>query len=281
VFELSGYEKGFLLVCGTYFFCVVAFQDAFSQGSAPISINASLDRRSIYENDKVIVTVNVANKGNLLVKGLDIQIVSSGLKLSSQKNWPENFFPNSSLVGQYILETSGTGTFPVSLSSTYTVNNTSSRPPTVKQFGSTEKIAEVYVAPNSFLSWSSAWEGAPTTILGTIIGFVITKVTDYWTSRRIEERDRAGKTALAKSYVLHWLEINEKLVEKHQPPRFADPWQGIENVYDYIPDSLRDEIRNLYIDLRDYSDSPNKGVEAPSLCTKISNAIQNTKGWIT
>jgi hypothetical protein len=277
---IVAYRNTLLVVCGSCFVCASSSQVALSQTLSPVSIQADLDRRSITTSENVILTVNLTNTGHFLVMELDIQISSPGFKVISQKEWPDNFYPNSSLIGQYILEPTSSGTFPIFLSSTYILNDTQTRPPTIKQIGSTQELGEVYIQSDPFLSWSSAWEGAPTTILGIIVGFVITKVTDYWTSRRIEERDRKEKTDLAKSYVFNWLEVNQKLVEKNQPPRFDKPWEGIESVYEFIPNTLRNKIRNLYIELNDYSGSGNKNSLSPDLCTKIS-ALQDANGWIT
>jgi hypothetical protein len=250
-----------------------------SQKSISIIISGEIDPKVTTTSRNVLVTINLVNSGNISAQGLDIQVVSSGFTTTSQKRWPDNIYPSSSLSGQYILQPSTTGTFPVFASATYTTNDTTHVPNEIRQMVSKQKIGDVTVQTDPILSWSSAWAGVPTTILGTVIGFVITKATDYFTSKRMETRERKQKTELAKSYVLNWLETNEIFIKERGHAQFGKTWDGLSSVYEFIPENLRDRIRKLYVELRSYANSQNKDSLSQRLCTEISEALLIAKEW--
>jgi hypothetical protein len=275
-------EQIFLIIfSGTSIIFLSTFGVSWGQIFSPIKIDGNIDPKSISLGKNVLVTVSLTNTGDLPAKGLDVQVISSGFKIVSEKKWPANIYPGSSVLGQYTLQPYTTGTFPILVSATYVLNNTAVTPPEINQTVSNQKLGDVYVHSDFDLSWSAAWAGAPTTILGALIGFGIAQLTDHWTSKRAEQKDKNEKKNLAKSYILNWLEVNQKAVGNSQPPRFGKTWDGIESVYQFIPIPLRTSIRDLYIELLSYATSGTKSTLSPGLCTTIGNILVNARGWQT
>lgn len=248
---------------------------------SPVVIEGNIDREEVTTTENLLVTIHLTNTEELPIDGLDVQVISPGLTIISEKRWPDNIHPNSSLVGQYVLQASRDGTFPISATATYTLNNTLVRPPLIRDMVSQLELDDVVVKSAPFLSQSTVWAGAPTTVLGTVIGFVITKLTDYFTSKRMEERDRKTKRQLAKSLVLTLLEVNQKRIEKDAPLDLG-PWDEIEKLYYFIPEVLRNRIRDFYVDLDSFSRARGDATLKNSLNTSIEELLKNIKiGWIT
>jgi hypothetical protein len=250
------------------------------QTPPPVVITGSLDQESITTSKNVVVTINLTNMGDIPASGLDVQVISPGLTVISEKEWPENLYPTSSLIGQYILQSSYEGTFPISVSTTYTLNDTRSSPPIITQMVSQQELGVVSVKSDPLFSWSTAWAGAPTTVLGAAVGFLITKLSDHFTSKQIEGRDKKSKTDLAKSYVLNFLEVNQKKVQDGQFPLLRT-WESIEPVYEFIPTGLREGIRNLYLDLDVYSGDRENMIRRGEICSRITSLLETAKGWHT
>lgn len=249
----------------------------------PIVMSGSLSANVITASDNIVLTVNLKNNGELLAKSLDVQVVSTGFTVLSQKNWPTNIYPNASLTGKYILQPRGTGTFPIYVTSTYTLNNTSLRPPEIKQMVSDLQLNDVTVQSDLSLSWSNAWSTIVTTLLGTVVGFIITKISDSLTARRIEDSNKREKSNLAKSLVTLFLETNRKLVENDLPPEFGVSWDslGTQSVFHVIPSDILDRISTLYIRLRDYQNRTiaERQTLKGDLCTYITQIINMMNTW--
>jgi hypothetical protein len=254
-----------------------------SKTMEPIVMSGSLSANVITASDNIVLTVNLKNNGELLAKSLDVQVVSTGFTVLSQKNWPTNIYPNSSLTGKYILQPRGTGTFPIYVTSTYTLNNTSLRPPKIEQTVSELQLNDVTVQSDLLLSWSNAWNTIVTTLLGTVVGFIITKISDSLTARRIEDANKREKSNLAKSLVSLFLETNKKLVKEELPPEFGVSWDSLGNqsVFHIIPSEIRDKIGTLYIKLRDYQSKTiaERRASKDELCTEITQIINMMDTW--
>src|SRR5215217_3629396 len=182
-----------ILICFTF---LMSSSTAVGWSSSPLIINGEINPREITTTGSVVVTVKLTNVGDLPVKGINVQVIPPGFKIISEKKWPDNIYPNSFIIGQYILQPYDTGIHPISVSATYTINNTAISPPEIKQRVSILELGDAEVHWD--LSWPSAWNLTSTTLLGTFIGFVITKVSDYLTSKRIESRERKEKIEKAK-----------------------------------------------------------------------------------
>jgi hypothetical protein len=117
----------------------------------------------------------MTNIGNLPAKGIDVQVLSPGFKVLSEKKWPDTIYPNSSITGQYILQPLYTGTHTIYVSTTYFTNNTSTRPFELKQMVSNSKLGEAKVQSDLFSSLSGAtWLQHPLTLI--IIGGIVTGI---------------------------------------------------------------------------------------------------------
>jgi hypothetical protein len=166
---------------------------------------------------------------------------------------------------------------------TYTVNNTSTKPPEIKQGSSSVDLGDVIVQTDWGLSWSSVWNGASATLIGTFFGFVITKASDYFTSRQTEEGERRKRVEMARSCLLEWLEINEKRIVRNLNPELGS-WDTLvkEGLYSLIPEdrNLRSLASDIAIDVDYYHLNQGQRPQlAGPLSTKILLAINITKNW--
>jgi hypothetical protein len=231
-----------------------------------------------------MVTIYLTNNDSLPVNGLDVQLTSVGLKVMAEKKWPNFLYPNSSISGQYVLQPMYLGTHDISLSVTYFTNDTMTNPPTIKQSTSEVSLGNVVIQADWGL-WSSAWNGVSTTLLGTFFGFVITKVSDYFTSRRAKQEMMEERLEKTKACLLEWLEVNEKKVEDKIEPEMGLTWDELikGGLYHHIPnsDNLRNLVREIYLDLVEYHEKPkDRPTLSGPLLSKIQNALTVTREWV-
>src|SRR6476660_6827951 len=156
-------------------FTFVNFNNVSALSNSPLVITGKIDPNVTTISNNIVATVNLTNIGNLPLNGIDVQVISSDLKILSEKKWPDKIYPNSSISGQYILQASNTGSFPITISSTYLVNNTATKPPEIRQGVSSAKLGDAIVQPDLGLSWSSVWNSTITTLIGAFFGFLISK----------------------------------------------------------------------------------------------------------
>jgi hypothetical protein len=89
-------QKAFLIISVVFMF-LITFETATARIPPPIIITGTIDLPLTTISKNVLVTVNLTNKGNLAGKGIDVQVYSPGFKVLSEKKWPDNIYPNSSV----------------------------------------------------------------------------------------------------------------------------------------------------------------------------------------
>lgn len=178
-----------------------------------ITMNASANPLRVTEGNNLILDVMISNKGNTTASSLNVGVASTGFKIVSEKVWPVVLYPRSEISGQYVLQSTHSGSHPINVGATYTVNKTiNSKKPDIQQFALSDKINNVYVDPNYVPTLSTFWQGVASVAIGAALGIVITKISDKIARIGATERERKEGIRKVKNYLIQWLDIcNEKL----------------------------------------------------------------------
>jgi hypothetical protein len=218
--------------------------------TSPVVITTTIEDRAITAGENLVVSAMIRNTGNVSASQLNVQLISGELTIESEKQWPGIIYPNSSIGGSYVLRGRDAGTYPIYLSATFLVNNTSPGTPirSLEQGFSEHEAGVVYVQ-SAFPSWSSTVETGAFTILGALAGVLATKLADLWNITRTERKERAAAIKKIKGYLMSWLESNKKKVDLNESGEFG-PYDNAlsQGVYNFIAenDDLRKNIHDLY-----------------------------------
>lgn len=244
-----------------FIFCILMFlmiphlfpTNSFAQKSL-LNITAKIDPRVVNSDQKSIIYVNLQNTNSDLITELDVQLVTPGLEIVDEKKWPNQIYPNSSLIGIYTLKPRESGNHPVYISATYLMNNNSVLA-SPKQSTAEIKAGEIIVQA----AWSLLWlnnNAAITGIIGIVLGASITKISDLMLFKVTQNRERGKKIEKLKGHLLQFLDVNEKRLKRKENTIFYN-WYTMSNegLYHLILDKpfINTKAQNLYVRFEAYN----------------------------
>lgn len=281
---------GKMLLISIFCTALIVFQGLISyswaQPIAPIIINAKPELTKIDEGDNLLVNVELTNIGKFIAQGMDVQIVSPGFKITVQKNWSSKLYPGSTISGQYILESIGGGNFPIYISASYLINDTSTTPPQIRQMVSNFSTANVVVTEKSepLIGWNSLGEGTISTAIGLALGLIVPKIAEAISSIGSEKRERLQRFERLKSLLEYELQTDKRYIERLD---FAEieRWRKIadENLYSLLSENptLEEKLLNLYANIGSYNianQNERNGMKNGLLAT-IVEIIDELRAW--
>jgi hypothetical protein len=252
----------------------------------PLSIKIEPETLTINQEQTIMVKVVLTNNGDLPIESLDIQIVSPGFKTTSKKNWSSVIYPNSTISGQYLLESITDGKFPITASASYLTKNSASIPPEIKQLQSTFTSPDITVTgkADSPIGWASIGEGTISTAIGVGLGLIVPKLADAISNIGSEARERQQRFERLKGLLLYELGSNYKNIERLEHAEI-ERWRKIadENIFYLLSENpdLETNLMNLYADLGRYNrmDQNVKNGLKPALLEAITQIITALRSW--
>jgi hypothetical protein len=249
-----------------------------------ISVTGKLGSETVMVGEDLMVHLNVTNNGDLPVEDFDLQLMSEGFRIVSDKEWPKTIYAKSTVAGTCLLQASSDGRHQVSVSVTYMINMATTGGQ-VEQFGFSDEIGEVEVKSEWMPEFSTYWQAAASAAGGAIVGFLAPRIGEAIFARGTAEREKRARIAKAKSILLRELMLNERNVQNSLPTS-VNGWDLLqsEGVYYLVAQNneLEPVMPALYSEFLKYNRKSNEErmeMNKTQLLKLIREAIKTTKRW--
>lgn len=268
----------------SFLFCAIAVASPI-MAEDNLMMDGTVYPNSVPKGESLAINLTVRNIGNFPLQDLDVQIVSPGLETISEKKWPSDVFSNSTMQGLYILKAMSEGRYNIGATASYFVNDTKTND--IKYFSKSIPIGEVTVNWGFGDFFSPFWQGVGTTILGGLLGLIITKTADHFANKSKMNVENAENKRRFKGLLMSELKENKQYIQMRnvKPPLLIRNWELIKTtgLYHYCKEKvgLEDKIIILYSKYREYNEFGRRtndnelGDEITNLTTEIYNSIES------
>jgi hypothetical protein len=219
--------------------------------SGAIDINYSVIPETIEKGNNLLLNVTVTKAGKNIVENFNIDIISSGFRVLSEKEFPAKIYPNSTVHKQYVLEALDMGKHDIYSDWFYEINSTSNpNSSLITQFSDISLIGKIDVVQPSFeVEYSSLWGVTISTLIGLTAGALITRLGEKFKQRDNERKERIRNINKIKSFIGHELGNYKLRLENKQWKDEPSFWNYLidEGLYQYLAEnpSLQKELDNF------------------------------------